>query len=78
MILSNGREIFQRREKESEAARIGNETPFGQPETGIGDENHFGRPETCWQRGQLTRFAERTNDGQRACSQTEGRTGRGD
>jgi len=26
----------------------------------------------------LTRFAEQTNDGQRACSQTEGRKGRGD
>ncbi len=47
MILSNGREIFQRREKESEAARDGEETHFGQPKTGIGDETHFGQPETC-------------------------------
>jgi hypothetical protein len=47
MILSNGREIFQRREKESEAARIGEETHFGQPKRGIGDETHFGQPKTC-------------------------------
>ncbi len=40
MILLNGRAIFQRREKESEAARIGSETHFGRPETGIGKETH--------------------------------------
>jgi hypothetical protein len=33
-ILSNGREIFQRREKKSEAARIGEETHFGRPKQG--------------------------------------------
>ena len=38
MILSNGREIFQRREKNQSQLRIGRET-------------HFGQPETSWQRG---------------------------
>jgi hypothetical protein len=31
MILSNGREIFQRREKESKAARDGEESGIGRP-----------------------------------------------
>jgi hypothetical protein len=59
------RDLPEKRE-ESEAARIGRET-------------HFGQPETSGQKRKLTRFAERTNDeSSRFACGFGGRKGSGD